>query len=260
MTVNQNYAAVLDKIKNDLGKRMPKPIPFDARISIIKMMVLPQINFLSPMLPLNPQTGYWDKIHSLITGFIWNNKRPRIKLVTLQREKSLGGWEVPNFKVYYWSFVLHSIKSWLDLTNSTSWRFLEDNLVYPYRLQDLIYAEVPLKQAKMCFGPIIATVLTTWKLVTKYTNITTKWHYHTPIFHNYNLLLGGRTLAYPIWSKNGIYILGQLFNTNGLCTFQEIQRQYNLQGFSFFLYLQLCSALKAYGILNFRNMILTVQY
>jgi len=247
-TVNNNYNTVFNKIKTDLGKWALRPISFDARISIIKMLVLPQINFLSSMLPLNPQVGYWDKLHSLVTSFIWNSRRPRIKLTTLQRHKTAGGWGVPNFKVYYWSFVLRTVQSWLDSTNSTSWRSLEENLVHPHRLQDLIYAGVPLKQAKLRFGPIIANVLITWKLVTKHTNLETKWHHYTPIFHNYNLLLGGRTLAYPIWSNNGIYLLGQLFNTNGLCTFQELQQQYNLPGFSFFLYLQLRSALKAYGV------------
>jgi len=247
-TVNNNYMKVLEKIKKDLGKWTLRPISFDARISVVKMIVLPQVNFLSSMLPLSPHIEYWDTLHSLITTFIWNNKRPKIKLTTLQREKSVGGWGVPNFKVYHWCFVLRTIKLWLDPTKPVCWRPLEDKLAHPHRLQDLIYAEVPLKQAKMRFGPIIFNLLLTWKLATNNTHFKKKWHYHTPIFYNYNLLLGGRTVAYPMWMNNGIYLLGQLFNTNGLRTFQDLKGSYNLPGFSFFLYLQLRSALKAYGV------------
>lgn len=70
------------------------------------------------------------------------------------------------------TFVLRTITSWLDPTNSTSWCSLEENVVHPHRLQDLIYAEVPLKQAKMHFVAIIANV-TTWKLVAlSYPNIS----------------------------------------------------------------------------------------
>lgn len=66
------------------------------------MMVLPHTNFLGSMLPLNPQIGYWDKLHSLVTGFICNNKRSSIKFTTPQREKSAAGSKVPNHKVYYY--------------------------------------------------------------------------------------------------------------------------------------------------------------
>lgn len=196
---------------------MSKPISFDGRISIIKMMVLPLISFLSSMLSLNPPMGYWDKLHSLIGKFIWNNKKPTIKLTTLQRDKSDGGWGVPDFIIYFWSFVLRIINSWLDPRNPTSWRPLEEGLVYPCRL---IYVDFPIKHAKELLGPINASVLVTWKLVINYTNINDKWHYHTPIFQNHNLLLGSRPAAYPIWSNCRIHLLGQLFHTEGLRTFQ----------------------------------------
>ncbi len=119
-TVENNYMECLDKIRTKLEKWMSKPISFGGRISIIKMMILPLINFLSSMLPLNPPKGYWDKLHSLISEFIWNRKPPRIKLETLQKEKSAGGWGLPNFKIYHWSFILWTIKAWLDPSNPTS--------------------------------------------------------------------------------------------------------------------------------------------
>ena len=56
-TVEKNYIVCIDKIRTNLGKWMAKPISFDGRISTIKMMVLPLINFLSSMLPLNPSKG-----------------------------------------------------------------------------------------------------------------------------------------------------------------------------------------------------------
>lgn len=122
-------------IRTNLGKWMSKSISFDGRISILKMMVLSLIGFLSSLFPLNPSIGYWDKLNNLIGMFIWNNKRKMI-ITTLQRKKSAGGWGVPNFKIYHWSFVLCIIKSWLDSSGPASWRFLEEGLVYPadYRI------------------------------------------------------------------------------------------------------------------------------
>ncbi len=125
---------------------------------------------------------------------------------------------------------------------------METKLTYPCRLQDLIYADTPIKQVRALFGPIIENVLATWKLVTEYTNTNNKWHYNTPIFHNHNLLLGGRPAAYPMWSNSGIHILGQLFNIHGLRTFEDLKEQYNLCRLSRFLYFQLRSAMKTYGV------------
>lgn len=160
----------LNKIKTNLDKWMSKPVSFDGKISITKIMVLPLTNFLSSMLYLNPPKGYWDKLHSLISELIWTRKTPRIKLEMFQREKLAGGWGLPNFKIFHCSFILRTIKAWLDPSNSTSWRSLEAKLIYRCRL----------------------------------------------------LLLGGRPSAYPIWSNNGIHTLGQLFNTYGLPTFDDL--------------------------------------
>ena len=148
----------------------------------------------------------------------------------------------------HWSFVLRTIKSWLDPSNPTSWRSLEAKFIHPCRLQDLIYTDIPIKQVRTLFGPIIENALVTWRLVTEYTNTNNKWHFHTPIFYNHNLLIGGRPAAYPIWSNNGIHILGQLFNCNGLRTFEDLKEQYNLCRFSRFLYFQLHAAMKTYGV------------
>lgn len=63
-----------------------------------------------------------------------------------------------------------------------------------------------------------------------------------------NLLIGGRPAAYPIWLNNGIHILGQLFSSNGLHTFEDLKEQYNLCRFSRFLYFQLHAAMKTYGV------------
>lgn len=54
--------------------------------------------------PPSPPKGYWEKLHSLTSKFIWNGKRPRLKLKTLQQDKIQGGLGLPNFKMYSWSF------------------------------------------------------------------------------------------------------------------------------------------------------------
>ena len=90
ITIN-NYTKALKDVEEDLMKWGKLPTSFHSRLSVIKMNVLPRLNFISSMIPLAPPNNYWKKLHSIINQFLWNNKKPRIKTSTLQRHKSAGG-------------------------------------------------------------------------------------------------------------------------------------------------------------------------
>lgn len=108
------------------------------------------------MLPLSPPKGYWEKIHGLLSKFIWRGKRPRPKLSTLQLGRQEGGLAVPNFKMYFWLYVLCPISVWLNHNASVSWRAIEENLASPHRLQDLEYCKLTPKQSRSKLGPIMS--------------------------------------------------------------------------------------------------------
>lgn len=124
-------------------------------VSIVKMDILPRIHFFLSMLPLSPPTDYWDKIHSLVSKFIW--------LTTLQCHKRDGGLSVPNFRHYFLSFILRPLADWLNPDSVTFWK----PIAITHRLEDLIYSAVPLKQAKLRLSPIMSYLLSIWRLAEK---------------------------------------------------------------------------------------------
>ena len=192
---------------------------------------LPELHASSE--PLQRNFGIDCIIWSVNLYGIKKKKKTRIKFAMLQRKKSAGGWGLSDFKIYHWSFVLHTIKSWFRPIKShilvlfgskanTSMQITGSNLYrYSYQTSQNTFWSRYWK----CSG--------NWRLVTEYTNTNNKWHFHTPIFYNHNLLIGGRPAAYPIWS-NMVHILGQLLNSNGLRTFEDLKEQYNLCRFSRF--------------------------
>lgn len=211
-----------------------QPFSMQARVSIVKMDVLPRVNFFSSMLPLSPPKGYWDKIHGLVTNFIWKGKRPRLKLTTLQRGRENGGLAVPNFKFYFWAYVLRPLSIWLDPNISVSWRAIEENLASPHRLQDLVRSSLSSKHAKAKLGPILSSLLSVWLLVEKATHSYLKWHTHSPVFYNFALLTGKVPFSYHEWRSKGIHVLSDICNNEGLRSFTDLWATYNLPGFSFF--------------------------
>lgn len=107
------------------------------------------------MIPLAPPVNYWRRLDSLIRQYIWNNKQPRLKFLTLQRTTDKGGLALPNFKVYHISFQLRAIKIWMDSLVSTPWKNIEQQIIYPTRIEDLAFAGTNLKKCSSNYGPII---------------------------------------------------------------------------------------------------------
>ena len=96
----------------------------------------------SPSLPVN----CWNKIHSVVSRFIWNRKRPRLKLSTTQRGVASVGLSVPIFKFYFWSFVCRPLLVWCDTDALVSWCKLEENCARPWNLQEVLFAKISSKQ------------------------------------------------------------------------------------------------------------------
>lgn len=143
-TVAVNYNKTLKQVETDLARWISIPNTFSARLSIIKMNILPRVNFCSTMLPLTPPAGHWDKLHGLVSNYTVYGKGSAhgLKCPLCKDRKHLGALD----------FQILSIISGPQLFDllvpgsiQVAWRPLEENLVKPHRLQDLIHSNIPLK-------------------------------------------------------------------------------------------------------------------
>jgi len=64
---------------------------------MVKMAILPKINYLFSMIPTQPSGSCFKSLDSIFNKFYCKNKTPRIKQATLQKYKSQGGLEDPHF-------------------------------------------------------------------------------------------------------------------------------------------------------------------
>ncbi len=200
------------------------------------------------MLPLSPPPGYFKEINSIISKFIWNDKCPRIKLTTLQHPNSAGGLAVPNFELYYWSFQLKALHNWVDPQSTVSWRVIEADKVKPNRLQDILFTGTGKKGDNYKFGPVVANSIKIWKTVERRIGGPFKFCNSTPLWHNLNLVCGNRPFVQPSWSSLGVNTCGDMYDNQGLCSFQALRAKFCLPASAYFVFLQLRSALKAYGV------------
>lgn len=142
------------------------------------------------MLLSAPPSHFWDRQQRIITKYIWNGKRPCLKLSTMQRDRSAGGLSLPNFKLHHWAFTLCPLVSWYDNKIEVAWRSLEENLVLSLKVDEVLFANSPLNKCKLCFGPIVSHLIAVWRGTEELCGISSIWNTYSPIFNNDVLLIG----------------------------------------------------------------------
>ncbi len=202
------------------------------------------------MLPLSPPPGYFKEINSIISKFIWNDKCPRIKLTTLQHTNSTGGLAVPNFELYYWSFQLKALHNWVDPRSTVSWRVIEADKVKPNRLQDILFTGTGKKGIIINLVWLWLTLLKSGKLGERRFGGPFKFCNSTPLWHNFNFVCGNRPFVQPSWSSLGVNTCGDIYDNQGLCSFQNFVYQHP-HILSFFNYVLLSKRMEFRGLFPF---------
>ncbi len=62
------------------------------------------------------------------------------------------------------------------------------------------------------------------------------------------IVCGNCPFVQPSWSSLGVNTCGDIYDNQGLCSFQTLRTKFCLPASAYFVFLQLRSALKAYGV------------
>lgn len=137
----------MNKTKQDIAKWSPLSISLMGRINSVKMTILPKFLYLFQCVPLFVPKSFFNSLESVISSYIWNNKKPRLCKTHLQRPRGRGGMSLPNFRFYYWAANIRCLVLWLHShlqPNSPTWTCLEANSSRGTSLPALLGAALPL--------------------------------------------------------------------------------------------------------------------
>ncbi len=70
------------------------------------------------------------------------------------------------------------------------------------------------------FGPVVANSIKIWKTVERRIGGPFKFCNSTPLWHNLNFVCGNRPFVQPSWSSLGVNTCSDIYDNQGLCSFQ----------------------------------------
>uniref|UniRef100_A0A8C6XN85 Reverse transcriptase domain-containing protein n=1 Tax=Naja naja TaxID=35670 RepID=A0A8C6XN85_NAJNA len=113
-----NYDPLIKRISEDLIRWNNLNLSFMGRIATVKMNILPKLLFLFQNAPIILNRTFFDKLNKIISSFIWQKRKPRIKLKLLQDATERGGLGLPNWELYHSAAIMTWLKDWINHTNT----------------------------------------------------------------------------------------------------------------------------------------------
>ena len=234
-----NVVPLNNKIGEDIRRWDLIPfLNFGSRIESVKMVVLPRLLYLFQSLPLDipdHQFQEWDK---LISRYIWQGRRPRIKYKNLQLAKIKGGVALPCLKDYYIAAQLRPLVCWCNPDYRARWKELEVAITAEFPIQVAIGDNDLMKKLIDHGNPWIAAPLKLWIKVITRKNLkeaikVLRWCAFDPHFMPKNL-----DARFKAWKTHGLTSYCTFLSKGSMNSFQNLKRQFGLNNDDFFRFLQ----------------------
>lgn len=240
-----NYEPLLEQVFKLLERWTTLPISIIGKVNLLKMSILPKCLYLFQNIPLPPPINFFQSLERAFNNFLWNNRRPRLKLSLIYLPYDRGGLQCPNLQWYYWAAQLRTIMYYFSEETRPSWVDMERDSDIDLPLHLYLYSSKVGILKKSTSNPIVLNMINVWYDVKKYLGISQPLSYFSPIWGNTEFRPGRADGGFRMWAERGLRKIGDLYKERQLMSFQELVEKYNISRKHFFKYLQVRSFLYA---------------
>uniref|UniRef100_A0A8C9ZB38 Reverse transcriptase domain-containing protein n=1 Tax=Sander lucioperca TaxID=283035 RepID=A0A8C9ZB38_SANLU len=170
-----NYEPMVVEVSEEITRWTTLPLSLLGRINIIKITILPKFLYIFQSIPLAPPP-FFPKTRKVLSNFIWNNRKPRLRLSLLYLPYERGGLQLPNLEWYYWAAQLRTTMFWFSKDVFLPWLEIEKLSSKGLSLNSYLYSLFKIGRAfyvssrdKVANGSMLAR---------------SQWLKHTLVHHN----------------------------------------------------------------------------
>lgn len=202
------------------------------------MNVLPRLLFLFQSLPVFIPQSAFRSLDNLISKFIWQNKRPRVRLKVLMSGKENGGLRLPNIKAYYWAAQIKAMVAWIIRDPETQWVSMEEYSLPGISLSSLPFLNLQSQKKIKITNLWVKHTLRIWNLVQKKLKGIVSLSRAMSISGNIEFLPSLVDRSFDRWAENKLITVNQLFERDVIKTFAQLRSKYNPLSSDHYRYLQ----------------------
>uniref|UniRef100_A0A3P8RWR8 Reverse transcriptase domain-containing protein n=1 Tax=Amphiprion percula TaxID=161767 RepID=A0A3P8RWR8_AMPPE len=245
--MEENLLPLILKIESKLQNWDKLRLSLLGKINILKMIVVPQINYIIYMLPLNFPLPVLKKFNKIVETFLWSGKRPSLNRTKLYAAKEDGGLGMPRVDWYHYAFSLNQLSKIYGADGQIpAWVSTERELTEPFSIHAFITqteGEIP------CNSPLLRFARETWRtshqIVGKHFRIN-QLSLSSPLANNHLFPPSQIDSTFKMWHKKGLVFFKDLFVKGTFIPFKTIQKNYNIPKTHFFRFLQIRSFASKY--------------
>uniref|UniRef100_A0A8C5N7I9 Reverse transcriptase domain-containing protein n=1 Tax=Gouania willdenowi TaxID=441366 RepID=A0A8C5N7I9_GOUWI len=236
---SENITPLVKKVQEMLTRWKNLPVSFLGRINLIKMTVLPKILYPTSMLFVNLRANDIANMNKALSDFIWNGRKPKVKLAGLQLPREQGGWGLPNIEYYVLSLQARIVSAWVNGGSDSPWLDIESFICTPLSPVNLLGKSLKEIPHTAKDNPLITHVLWAWKKCVKIFNNTHPLSLLMTLVDNTELSPQGTGSNSTPWRKVGIVRILDLFENGKFKTFESLKDKYHITNKDFYKYLQI---------------------
>ena len=224
-SLDLNYDCLETKVEAILKLWAARNLSLEGKINVINTLIQSLFIYKMAVLPTIPEEKV-KKFEMKFEKFLWNNKRPKIPLKTLQLSREKGGLQLADLKKRDASMKI----SWIRTVSADSHTAnLAYEIIHP-KLRDRVWC-CNLKQTDVECVIYDNSSNSFWKDVLKawcsinYSPCLARWQ---PIWWNSLIKIGYMPVLWTKYLERGLVYIEQLYDDRTFKTYAELQQNFGL--------------------------------